>query len=87
MCTCPYMHDVGLNEYMMKVFPSLDEVAFNCYVDVLSVKAYDIMNMSTKYVWGYGDSPIHCTSRLRLRSWVRSYTDLCQWSKNICKLI
>ena len=37
------MHDVGLNEYMMKVLPCLDEVAFECYVNVWSVKACDPM--------------------------------------------
>ena len=39
MWTCPNMNNVGLNYYMMKVFPSLDKVSFNCYVDIWSVKA------------------------------------------------
>ena len=30
----------------------------------------------TKYVWGYGASHVHCTSRLRLRLCVRSYNGL-----------
>ena len=29
-----FMHNVGLNEYIMKVFPSLDEVTFTYYIDV-----------------------------------------------------
>ena len=37
------MHNVGLNDYMIKVLPSLDEVAFTCYVDVRSVKVCGIM--------------------------------------------
>ena len=41
--TTPYMHDVGLNEYMMKVFPCLDEVTFTCYVDAWSVKVCGLM--------------------------------------------
>ena len=37
------MHDVGLNDYMVKVLPSLDEISFTSYVDVWSVKACDLM--------------------------------------------
>ena len=43
MWTFPYMHDVGLDDYLMKVLPSLDEVVFNFYVDVWSVKACSLM--------------------------------------------
>ena len=36
------------------------------------------------YEWGYGDLHIHCTSRLRVGLWVRSYNAL-MWSEaNIC---
>ena len=38
MWTFPYIYNVCLNDYMMKVFPILDEVASTCYVDVWSVK-------------------------------------------------
>ena len=38
MWTFPYIHDVGLDDYMMKVLPSFAEVAFTFYVDVWSVK-------------------------------------------------
>ena len=33
------MHNGGLIEYVLKVFPSFDEVIFIYYVDVWSVKA------------------------------------------------
>ena len=38
-----YMHNVGHNDYMMKVLRSLDEVTFSCYVDVWSVKVYGLV--------------------------------------------
>ena len=37
------MHDVGLDHYMVKVSPRLDEVAFTCYDDVWNVKACGLM--------------------------------------------
>ena len=78
MWTYPYMHDVDLDDYMMKVLPSSDEVAFNCYDDVWSVKACGLMICLLSMCRVYGDSHVHCTSRLRLRSWVWSYNDLCE---------
>ena len=33
-----YMHIIGINDYMMKVLASLDEVTFTLYVDVWNIK-------------------------------------------------
>ena len=41
----------------------------------LYVKACALM-IVTKYVWGYGASHIHYTSRLRVGLWVRDYNAL-----------
>ena len=37
------MHNVGVDDYMIKVLLSLDKVAFNCYVDVSSLKVCGLM--------------------------------------------
>ena len=39
----PDMNNVCPNNYMMKFFPCLGEVAFTCYVDVWSVKVCGLM--------------------------------------------
>ena len=43
MKTCPYMHHVGINDYILKVLHRLDEIAFTFYFDVWSVKACGFM--------------------------------------------
>ena len=54
MLTCPYMRDVGLKDYIVKVLLSLDKISFTCYVDVWSVKAYGLIIglLSTCFVMG-----------------------------------
>ena len=43
MWSCPYIHDVSLDDYMMMVLPSLCEVAFTFYDDIWSVKAWGLI--------------------------------------------
>ena len=68
----------------MKVV-DMNEVVLTCYVDVW-IGCYGLFSYDrfTKYVLGYGDSHMHCTSRPRIGLWVRAYRPLL-WSKvRIC---
>ena len=39
-----------------------------------------------KYVWDYGASHVHWTSRLRLGSWTSSYNDGCEKKQKYVQL-
>ena len=67
------MYDVGVYCHWMDVL-LMYVVGYGCHVDVCS-KWWWLWSSCefNKYVWGYGTSHVHCTSRLILGLLVRSY--------------
>ena len=80
-----FMHDVDLFNYMVKVLLEINEVVLSYYVDIwFGCNVLWSHDRFTKYVWGYGALHLHCTSRLRLGAWVRSYKVQCEVKISIC---